>query len=184
MAQSLLIISLHTLMCLESKKGGFFSFKPNAVIIHLLFSLQYFLRVALHTGTETGFTGFGFNVVALSTLHWTGSCALTRNTVTQHAQHTALMRIQAVWRQSGISVWIPDPHRIQIKGPVWRPPCDQTYITYSRFRTHSVPIPSSHLPHLLTSPHPLPSHQPTRQLTHLILSIAYRIFACLQTLHI
>ena len=37
------------------------------------------------------------------------------------AQYAARIRIKAVWRQSGLWIWIPDPHQIRIQlGPVWR----------------------------------------------------------------
>ena len=38
------------------------------------------------------------------------------------AQYGAGIWTEVIWRQSGFWIWIPDPHRIQIQGPVWRAP--------------------------------------------------------------
>ena len=46
---------------------------------------------------------------------WTGSLP----TAQEHChgvQHAALIRIKAVWMQSGLWIKIPDPHRIRIQG--------------------------------------------------------------------
>ena len=80
---------------------------------------------ALHPGTETGFTGYrsliqiqcdlvyaphGMQTMRIVLLDW-NLCSVP---------HAARIRIKAVWRQSGLWIRIPDPHRIRIQGPVWR----------------------------------------------------------------
>ena len=76
---------------------------------------------ALHTGTETGFTGSGSFPIRIQCLHTarrvralhylTGSHALSRKIVPRYSTAwAALIRIEAVWRQGGL--WI--------QGSVWR----------------------------------------------------------------
>ena len=47
------------------------------------------------------------------------------------AQHAVRIRIEAVWRQRGLWIWIPDPHRMRIQGPVWRAPMTNINISAS-----------------------------------------------------
>ena len=88
--------------------------------------LEVSLNRALHTGTGNRFTGSGFNVVTRE-LHMTrrlyAHCTAWLDLMhCNAAQHTAQIRIEAVWRQSRLWIRIPNPHRIRIQGPMWRAP--------------------------------------------------------------
>ena len=106
----------------------------NTALVYLYgwvrFTLIHFHNGALHMGSETGFTGsrspiriqccfawapHGRQTMCIALLDWICS------TVTHHSI-AARIRIEAVWRQSGLWIQIPDPHRIRIQGPVWRAP--------------------------------------------------------------
>ena len=57
--------------------------------------------------------------------HTTGIALMAwiSGTVLEHchtAQHTAPIRIEAMWRQSGLWNRIPNPHWIRIQVPMWR----------------------------------------------------------------
>ena len=68
----------------------------------------------------------GFNVISRNDTQ-TMSIALLdpgrpwlRHWIIHTVPHAALFRIEAVWRQSGLWIRIPDPHRTRIQGSVWR----------------------------------------------------------------
>ena len=109
---------------------------------------------ALHTGTETGFTESGSGIRNQCGVAWvphgmqtthqgliedfyfpcyahcTAWLKLTHCYTRCHAaQHAAWIRIEAAWRQSGLWIRIPDPHRIRIQSSVWRAPKSLYYIT-------------------------------------------------------
>ena len=81
---------------------------------------------AFHTGTENRFTGSGSPIQSRvsSTRHADYvHCTAWLDLTHCHAeQQAARIRIEAVWRQSGLWIWIPDPHCMRIQGPVWRAP--------------------------------------------------------------
>ena len=86
------------------------------LLIHLWLLTIY--NGALHTGTETGFTGYRFPIwiqcgltstpkgaqsMHIALLDWILCTVLEHS----HAEHQAArIRIEAVWRQSGLWIWI------------------------------------------------------------------------------
>ena len=84
---------------------------------------------ALHTGTENRFTGSEFNVVTreLHTARRLRALHCSR-TITQHSTRCRIrIQIETMWRQSGLWILIPDPHRMRIQGSVWRAPVSWQY---------------------------------------------------------
>ena len=90
-----------------------------------------------------------FNVISrelhtvrrLRALHcWTGVLVYchTAQIRIEHC-YAAQIWIEAVWRQSGLWIRIPDLHRIWIQGPVWRDPVrwSMKTTTIHVFRDHS-----------------------------------------------
>ena len=72
---------------------------------------------------ETRFTGFGSPIRIRSGLAWAPHGMQTMRialhlTHCHTAQHAAWIQIEAMWRQSGLWIWIPDLHRIWIQGLV------------------------------------------------------------------
>ena len=96
------------------------------VSIHSTFHWHY---EALHTGTETGFNESCMSSTRHADFaHWT-TIRISR-TVPGHCnavQHAAQLQNEAVWRQSGPWIRIPDLHRIRIQGPVWRSSFNNLY---------------------------------------------------------
>ena len=65
---------------------------------------------------------YGFNVI-LCKPHMARIALMDMDLTHCHAaQHTAQIWIEAVWRESGLRIQIPDQHRIRIRGPVCRAP--------------------------------------------------------------
>ena len=89
----------------------------------------------LHTGTETRLTESGVLRELHTTSHrlralhcWTGSHALSWS---HAAQQAARIRIETVWRQSGLRTRIRDSHRTRIQGLVWRAPLFLMWVVWS-----------------------------------------------------
>ena len=90
---------------------------------------------ALHRGTETGFTKSRFpmriqcDYRVSSTRNADYTHRIAGCTVTQHSMQLGY-RSEAMWRQSGLWIWIPDPHQIRIQVLVWRAPLSNAQNTH------------------------------------------------------